>query len=164
MHFFRLFSQISEKVLFTHAQVSTANFCGRGSVPKFVKLPARAVSRPVQHAGDQAAFAERRLRKLARQLDELRRQKPGSPGPWPHFLRNLWLKAQSRAAACKLHFSCHNLSEVRDTALKQADALHQTSQFDAVTRWRQKIQAVFISSKRESFLWKCRKYKASHLF
>ena len=160
---FRLFSLFSEKFLCLRASVSCAKHCGRGHVPKFSKQPARAPSRPISCGGQQASFAERRLRKLARQCEELLRQAPSS-GAWPHHLQSLWFSAHSRAAACGIQFSVKLLSQARDEAIKQADALHNTAEYDAIARWRNKIQKDFQGSKRATFRWFSRKFKSSQPF
>ena len=160
---FHLFSSFSEKFLCMRASVSGSKYCGRGLVPKFSMLPARAPSRPISCGGQLAVFAELRLRKLARQCEELLRQAPCS-GPWPHRLKALWFSARSGASSCGIPFSVASLSDARDEAIKQADALHNASEYAALSIWRNKIQKDFHGSKRATFRWFSRKYKSTQPF
>ena len=79
-------------------------------------------------------------------------------------MQTLWFSARSRASSCGIHFSVTSLSQARDEALKQADALHTSAEYDAIARWRNKIQRGFQGSKRATFRWFSRKFKSSQPF
>ena len=163
---FRCFNSIAESFLCRRGELSycsrgQAPFCGRGAMPSFIKQPAVGISRPAQHGGAQTTVEERALRKLARQLEELLRSIPPGPAVWPTQVLRLWRKTVSRAAACGLRFTVASLQQCKDDAIKRADSLSKSQEYDALNRWRTKIKLDFQHHKRESFRWFNRQFKCS---
>ena len=166
---FRVFSSAAEAFLCSKASLPVGPrceklYCGRGALPKFVKRPSVAVSRPIDCGGAQTTAKERCLRKLARQLEEISRSSPAALGCWPRRLQHLWQLAQKRAASCGLSFNAESLRQCRDEAVKMANSLSKARDFEALSRWRQKIQLDFKHHKRDTFRWFNRPYRCSQPF
>ena len=154
---FCIFNKIAEDFLCARGALVTSKsrnpYCGRGSMPDFVKQPAVGVSRPAQVGGSQTTVKERGLRKLARQLEELMRILPAGPSVWPVAVMRLWRKDSLRAASFDLHFSTDSLRECKVEAIKLADGLAKSQEHDALNRWREKIKLDFKHHKRDTFKW-----------